>query len=879
MVTAKSAEVDRIVGFELGADDYVVKPFSVRGAAAARPGGAPALRRPAAAAAESEPTPAITFGRLAIDRDAPTVPGGRRRRRAHRARAAPARDSLRSARPRADARRAARRRLVRERRDATRTVDTHVKRLREKLGPAGEYIETMRGVGYRSGAEVATKPALAEAAARLYPPVTMRARPSTIRPWRKIAADREEASAPAPAPTMGAPAAVAKAAPPPAARRTRARPPRAPLHGPGDAARGRVRRAGALHRPRRRRGFPAQAHALAGTATGAAAGAAVAAGIAAVFFLTRPIRDLTRSARAMSAGDLAARAPCAATTTWPSSARALNRLAGEHARVIEKISAASATSTPASSTGWARACSSSTRTTQSSSPTRPSGAMGGWTCSAGRCSRASAARRSRRRSRDAAREQGGHVVRRNSSAGPCRASSSRASGLAHGARRAGGRGGALIAVFHDVTDLRRLENHPHRLRGQRLHELRTPVTAISTAAETLLGGALSDPDDAAEFVGVIDRHSKRLRHSSTTSGPRQARGQELPARADDLDVRPTSRNTRHRPCRPGAPAEDDARAGRRGAARPHRPPRAGAGGDELARQRHQVRRRRWGDGWRPAASGCSSRWRTTGWASPPPTSGASSSASTASTPAARAERLGGTGLGLAEAPGGADGRHRRRGEREPGKGARFTLRLSPGEGARVAEPSRASLTTRALPRVSWPAPARRGRHGRRGARADGDESARFEGTRPIYDVVAQPSLAAGRAGGAARHVRHAPGRACPSRCAGSTPSPACHAPAAGSRAPRQPLARSATRSGTTPSGSCLRALRGAHRRRSRRRRARLAPGSSSARSAARSAPSTTASSPPSSASAWCGSASPGSRTDAGSRGSRPPHERLRRRRP
>jgi two-component system, OmpR family, phosphate regulon response regulator PhoB len=33
--------------------------------------------------------------------------------------------------------------------NATRTVDTHVKRLREKLGPAGAYIETIRGIGYR----------------------------------------------------------------------------------------------------------------------------------------------------------------------------------------------------------------------------------------------------------------------------------------------------------------------------------------------------------------------------------------------------------------------------------------------------------------------------------------------------------------------------------------------------------------------------------------------------------------------------------------------------------------------------------------------------------------------------------------------------------
>ena len=36
----------------------------------------------------------------------------------------------------------------------TRTVDTHIKRLREKLGPAGDYIETVRGVGYRFRARV-----------------------------------------------------------------------------------------------------------------------------------------------------------------------------------------------------------------------------------------------------------------------------------------------------------------------------------------------------------------------------------------------------------------------------------------------------------------------------------------------------------------------------------------------------------------------------------------------------------------------------------------------------------------------------------------------------------------------------------------------------
>ncbi|MDI1447698.1 ATP-binding protein [Polyangium sp. 6x1] len=69
----------------------------------------------------------------------------------------------------------------------------------------------------------------------------------------------------------------------------------------------------------------------------------------------------------------------------------------------------------------------------------------------------------------------------------------------------------LIAVFHDVTDLRRLETIRTDFVANVSHELRTPVTAISTAAETLLAGALAEPEEAAEFVDVIDRHAKRLR--------------------------------------------------------------------------------------------------------------------------------------------------------------------------------------------------------------------------------------------------------------------------------------------------------------------------------------------------------------------------------
>jgi two-component system phosphate regulon sensor histidine kinase PhoR len=69
----------------------------------------------------------------------------------------------------------------------------------------------------------------------------------------------------------------------------------------------------------------------------------------------------------------------------------------------------------------------------------------------------------------------------------------------------------LIAVFHDVTELRRLETVRTDFVANVSHELRTPVTAISAAAETLMGGALQQPDDARAFVDVIDRHAKRLR--------------------------------------------------------------------------------------------------------------------------------------------------------------------------------------------------------------------------------------------------------------------------------------------------------------------------------------------------------------------------------
>jgi len=144
MCTAKGEEIDRVVGFEVGADDYVVKPYSVRELV---------LRvrtqlRHRAPRTEPEAT-VIRFGRLEIDRDA------------HRAWVDKSEVALTALEFRLLHAFMSRRGRVQSR-DAllsdvwgidadvtTRTVDTHVKRLREKLGDAGAYIETLRGVGYR----------------------------------------------------------------------------------------------------------------------------------------------------------------------------------------------------------------------------------------------------------------------------------------------------------------------------------------------------------------------------------------------------------------------------------------------------------------------------------------------------------------------------------------------------------------------------------------------------------------------------------------------------------------------------------------------------------------------------------------------------------
>jgi two-component system phosphate regulon sensor histidine kinase PhoR len=69
----------------------------------------------------------------------------------------------------------------------------------------------------------------------------------------------------------------------------------------------------------------------------------------------------------------------------------------------------------------------------------------------------------------------------------------------------------LVAVFNDVTELRRLESVRRDFVANVSHELRTPIAAISSSAETLAGGALDDPKAAEEFVDIIGRHATRLR--------------------------------------------------------------------------------------------------------------------------------------------------------------------------------------------------------------------------------------------------------------------------------------------------------------------------------------------------------------------------------
>ena len=147
MLTAKAAEMDRVVGLELGADDYVTKPYSPRELVLRI---RKLLKRTKAAEDSGDQ---LRFGILEID-----VPR-------HTALVAGKAVTLTATEFNLLALLAKRRGRVQSRERLlqdvwgyetaidTRTVDTHMRRLREKIGPAAEYLETIRGVGYRFKAD------------------------------------------------------------------------------------------------------------------------------------------------------------------------------------------------------------------------------------------------------------------------------------------------------------------------------------------------------------------------------------------------------------------------------------------------------------------------------------------------------------------------------------------------------------------------------------------------------------------------------------------------------------------------------------------------------------------------------------------------------
>ena len=144
ILTAKEDEVDKVVGFELGADDYVTKPFSVRELI---------LRIKAVLKRGQKKEDVLEverqFGDLSIDVES------------HEVKVNYDQIDLTALEFRLLRQLVDRRGRVQSRDQllsdvwgyssevTTRTVDTHIKRLREKLGSMGKYVQTIRGVGYK----------------------------------------------------------------------------------------------------------------------------------------------------------------------------------------------------------------------------------------------------------------------------------------------------------------------------------------------------------------------------------------------------------------------------------------------------------------------------------------------------------------------------------------------------------------------------------------------------------------------------------------------------------------------------------------------------------------------------------------------------------
>jgi two-component system phosphate regulon response regulator PhoB len=145
MLTAKTEEVDRVVGFELGADDYVTKPFSAR----------ELVLRVRAVLRRGEAGPEEGGGRI-FEKNGLELDVERHRCRMDgqdvplTAKEFALLESLMSRPGRVMTREQLIDEVWGEQITVTvRTIDTHLKRLREKLGRAGDLIDTVRGVGYR----------------------------------------------------------------------------------------------------------------------------------------------------------------------------------------------------------------------------------------------------------------------------------------------------------------------------------------------------------------------------------------------------------------------------------------------------------------------------------------------------------------------------------------------------------------------------------------------------------------------------------------------------------------------------------------------------------------------------------------------------------
>lgn len=143
MLTAKAEEIDRILGLELGADDYVTKPFSPRELVLRINA---ILRRAKGEVVEEKK---LSIGQITVDPSRHHVTVGERS-----VRLTSVEFKLLSMLMRRQGRVQARDRLLNEvwgyeSAIDTRTVDTHIRRLRKKLGKASAAIETVRGFGYR----------------------------------------------------------------------------------------------------------------------------------------------------------------------------------------------------------------------------------------------------------------------------------------------------------------------------------------------------------------------------------------------------------------------------------------------------------------------------------------------------------------------------------------------------------------------------------------------------------------------------------------------------------------------------------------------------------------------------------------------------------